>query len=80
VKAPAHDRRPAPPAGEADNRVTHPAADSAKDTAACTHFPRQAPPAPRHLASAVIVQLVLSQQPADGCPAGYTTLAAPFSD
>jgi len=26
------------------------------------------------------VQLVLSQQPADGCPAGYTTLAAPFSD
>jgi hypothetical protein len=39
-----------------------------------------APPAPRHLASAVILQLVLSQPPADGCPDGYTTLAAPFTD
>jgi hypothetical protein len=40
------------------------------------------PPAPRHLGSAVILQLVLSQPPAPagGCPAGYTTLAAPFTD
>ncbi len=41
-----------------------------------------APPAPRHLASAVILQLVLSQppSPAGGCPAGYTTLSPPFTD
>jgi hypothetical protein len=41
-----------------------------------------APPAPRHLASAVILQLVLSQppSPAGGCPAGYATLSAPFTD
>jgi len=40
------------------------------------------PPAPRHLASAVTLQLVLSQPPAPagGCPAGYTTLSAPFTD
>lgn len=41
-----------------------------------------APPAPRHLASAVILQLVLAQppSPSGGCPAGYTTLSAPFTD
>lgn len=41
-----------------------------------------APPAPRHLASAVILQLVLSQprSPQGRCPAGYTTLAPPFTD
>jgi hypothetical protein len=41
-----------------------------------------APPASRHLASAIILQLVLSQPPSPtgGCPSGYTTLAAPFPD
>lgn len=41
-----------------------------------------APAAPRQLASAIILQLVLSQppSPAGGCPAGYTTLSAPFTD
>jgi hypothetical protein len=41
-----------------------------------------APPAPRHLASAVILQLVLSQPraPAGPCPVGYTTLSTPFTD
>jgi len=41
-----------------------------------------APAAPRHLASAIILQLVLSEppSPAGGCPAGYTTLSAPFTD
>jgi hypothetical protein len=52
--------------------------------AGCSHILPlgPAPPAPRHLASAVILQLVLSQppSPAGGCPAGYTTLAAPFTD
>jgi hypothetical protein len=52
--------------------------------AGCSHILPlgPAPPAPRHLASAVILQLVLSQpaSPADRCPAGYTTLTAPFTD
>ena len=52
--------------------------------AGCSHILPlgPAPPAPRHLASAVILQLVLSQppSPAGGCPAGYTTLSAPFTD
>jgi hypothetical protein len=41
-----------------------------------------APPASRHLASAIILQLVLSQPPSPtgGCSSGYTTLAAPFPD
>jgi len=52
--------------------------------AGCSHILPlgPAPPAPRHLASAVTLQLVLSQPPAPagGCPAGYTTLSAPFTD
>lgn len=52
--------------------------------AGCSHILPlgPAPPAPRHLASAVILQLVLSQplSPAGRCPAGYATLAAPFTD
>jgi hypothetical protein len=52
--------------------------------AGCSHILPlgPAPPAPRHLASAVTLQLVLSQppSPAGGCPAGYTTLSAPFTD
>ena len=41
-----------------------------------------APPASRHLASAIILQLAVSQPPSPtgGCPSGYTTLAAPFPD
>jgi hypothetical protein len=52
--------------------------------AGCSHILPlgPAPPAPRHLASAVTLRLVLSQppSPAGGCPAGYTTLSAPFTD
>jgi hypothetical protein len=52
--------------------------------AGCSHILPlgPAPAAPRHLASAIILQLVLSQPPslAGGCPAGYTTLSAPFTD
>jgi len=52
--------------------------------AGCSHILPlgPAPPAPRHLASAVTLRLVLSQPsaPAGGCPAGYTTLSAPFTD
>ena len=52
--------------------------------AGCSHILPlgPAPPAPRHLASAVTLQLVLSQppSPAGRCPAGYTTLSAPFTD
>jgi hypothetical protein len=52
--------------------------------AGCSHILPlgPAPAAPRQLASAIILQLVLSQppSPAGGCPAGYTTLAAPFAD
>ena len=52
--------------------------------AGCSHILPlgPAPPAPRQLASAVILQLVLSQppSPAGGCPVGYTTLSAPFTD
>jgi hypothetical protein len=41
-----------------------------------------APSAPRQLASAITLQLVLSQplSPGGGCPAGYATLPAPFAD
>lgn len=40
---------------------------------------RPAPAAPRHLASAIVLQLVVSQPPsqAGGCPAGYAKLSAP---
>jgi len=52
--------------------------------AGCSHILPlgPAPPAPRQLASAVILQRVLSQprSPAGGCPPGYTTLSAPFTD
>jgi hypothetical protein len=52
--------------------------------AGCSHILPlgPAPAAPRHLGSAIILQLVLSQppSPAGGCPAGYTTLSAPFTD
>src|SRR4249919_1198558 len=52
--------------------------------AGCSHILPlgPAPAAPRQLASAIILQLVLSQppSPAGGCPAGYTTLSAPFTD
>ena len=52
--------------------------------AGCSHILPlgPAPAVPRQLASAVILQLVLSQPPsqAGGCPAGYTTLSAPFTD
>jgi hypothetical protein len=52
--------------------------------AGCSHILPlgPAPPAPRHLGSAVILQLVLSQppSPADRCPAGYATFATPFTD
>ena len=52
--------------------------------AGCSHILPlgPAPAAPRQLASAIILQLVLSQppSPAGGCPAGYTTLSAPFAD
>jgi hypothetical protein len=52
--------------------------------AGCSHILPlgPAPPAPRHLASAISLQLVLSQppSPAGRCPAGYTTLSAPFTD
>jgi hypothetical protein len=52
--------------------------------AGCSHILPlgPAPPAPRHLASAVILQRVLSQppSPAGRCPVGYTTLSAPFTD
>jgi len=60
------------------------AAALALTCAGCSHILPlgPAPPAPRHLASAVTLQLVLSQplSPADRCPAGYTTLSAPFTD
>lgn len=60
------------------------AAALALTCAGCSHILPlgPAPPAPRHLASAVSLQLVLSQSPspADRCPAGYTTLTAPFTD
>ena len=60
------------------------AAALALTCAGCSHILPlgPAPPAPRHLASSVILQLVLSQplSPADRCPAGYTTLTAPFTD
>jgi hypothetical protein len=60
------------------------AAALALTCAGCSHILPlgPAPPAPRHLASAIILQLVLSQppSPAGGCPAGYTTLSAPFTD
>jgi hypothetical protein len=60
------------------------AAAIALTCAGCSHILPlgPAPPAPRHLASAVTLQLVLSQplSPADRCPAGYTTFAAPFTD
>jgi hypothetical protein len=41
-----------------------------------------AAPAQRHLASPIVLQLVLGQpsSPTGGCPSGYTTLAAPFPD
>jgi hypothetical protein len=41
-----------------------------------------APATPRHLGSAVTLQLVLSRppSPAGKCPAGYATLPAPFAD
>lgn len=52
--------------------------------AGCSHILPlgPAPPAPRHLASAISLQLVLSQppSPAGRCPVGYTTLSAPFPD
>ena len=52
--------------------------------AGCSHILPlgPAPAAPRQLASAIILQLVLSQppSPAGGCPAGFTTLSAPFTD
>lgn len=52
--------------------------------AGCSHILPlgPAPPAPRHLGSAVILQLVLSQppSPADRCPAGYATFTTPFTD
>lgn len=52
--------------------------------AGCSHILPlgPAPAAPRQLASAIILQRVLSQpsSPAGGCPAGYTTLSAPFTD
>ena len=39
-------------------------------------------PVPRHLASAIVLQLVLSQpgEPGGGCPAGYTTFSGPGTD
>ena len=52
--------------------------------AGCSHILPlgPAPAAPRRLASAIILQLVLIQppSPAGGCPAGYVTLSAPFTD
>ena len=52
--------------------------------AGCSHILPlgPAPAAPRRLASAIILQLVLIQppSPAAGCPAGDTTLSAPFAD
>lgn len=41
--------------------------------------PTPATPAPRHLASPVVLQLVLGRQtePAGGCPAGFAVLAGP---
>jgi hypothetical protein len=52
--------------------------------AGCSHILPlgPAPAAPRHLGSAIILQLVRSQppSPAGGCPAGDTTLSAPFPD
>jgi len=50
----------------------------------CSHvLPlRPAPAIPRQLASAIVLQIVLSQPPsaAGKCPAGYTTLAAPAAN
>jgi hypothetical protein len=39
-------------------------------------------PVPRHLASAIVLQLVLSQpgEPGGGCPAGYATFSGPGTD
>jgi hypothetical protein len=52
--------------------------------AGCSHILPlgPAPAAPRQLASAIILRLVLIQppSPAGGCPPGYTTLSAPFTD
>lgn len=52
--------------------------------AGCSHILPlgPAPAAPRHLGSAVTLQLVLIQppSPAGGCPAGFAAFSAPFAD
>ena len=60
------------------------AAALALSCAGCSHILPlgPAPTGPRHLASAIILQLVLTQPPSPGnaCPAGYTSFSPPFTD